>query len=81
MVVSAIRAGCIMVSVLGSQWTFSVQSCLVVVLGVAIVGLGTLIIIHTSIGNDYRIEYSGWLGVPLGPAVLWSVHTKHCQVH
>ena len=45
MVGSAFKAGSMMVSVLGSQWTFSVQSLLVAVLGVVAVGFGTLIII------------------------------------
>ena len=34
-----------------------------------LVGLNTL---HIS-----YIEYSGWLGVPLGPAVWWSVYWNH----
>ena len=25
----------------------------------------------------YYIEYSGWLGVPLGPAIWWSVYWDH----
>ena len=45
MVGSAIRAGYMVVSVLGSRWTFLVWSLLVAILGVAIVGFGTLIII------------------------------------
>ena len=42
---SAIRAGYMMVSVLGSQWTFLVWSLLVAILGLAIVGFGSLIIV------------------------------------
>ena len=45
MVGSAIRASCMVVSVLVSRWTFSVQSLIVAILGVVIVGLGTLTVI------------------------------------
>ena len=42
---NAIRAGNMIVTVLGSRVTFPAQSLVVAVLGVVIIGLGTLIII------------------------------------
>ena len=68
-------AGCMVVSVLGPWWTFSVWSLVVAILGVVIIGLGTLISILLKIKlcriRYYTyIQYSGWMGVPLRPAML-----------